>query len=92
MTTWSALGIRWTFMSSARSRARLISTFANALWPLFRCRSAMNNGCSENFAPQAMTVATRLIGDARDARGPEESKKEGCTSNPKRAFSHRHDT
>ena len=61
MTTWSALGILCTFMSSARSRARWIRTFANVLWPPFLCLSAMQSGCSENFAPHARTVATRLI-------------------------------
>lgn len=65
ITTWSAFGIRCTFMSSARSRARLIKTFANALWSPFRWRSAINKGCSENLAPHAMTVATRLIASQR---------------------------
>ena len=63
MTTWSAFGIRCTFMSSARSRARWMSTFANVLWPPFRCLSAIQRGCSENFAPHAMTVATNLVED-----------------------------
>ena len=69
MTTWSAFGIRCTFMSSARSRARWMSTFANVLWPPFRCLSAMQSGCSENFAPHAMTVATSLVDDQRPRPG-----------------------
>ena len=37
-----------------------MSVFAMWLWLLLWRRSASSNGCSENFAPHAMTVATNL--------------------------------
>ena len=60
-TTWSALRIRWTLRSSARSRARLMRAFARRLWPWFRSRSLTNRGFAENFAPHATTTATKLL-------------------------------
>lgn len=59
ITTCSSLGIRWTFKASASSLVLSIKVLASVLWPLFRARSATRSGCSENLAPQEITVATR---------------------------------
>lgn len=59
-TTWSAVGTRCTFRSSDRSRTRLMSVLASMLCPPLCSRSFTSSGCSENFAPHAITTATRL--------------------------------
>lgn len=60
ITTWSELGTRCTLRSSANSLARFMSALAKKLCPLFLLRSPKIIGCSENLAPHANTVATKL--------------------------------
>lgn len=59
IATLSGLAIRLTCNCSAKILALCTKVFAKTLcWSALLPLSAFNNGCSENFAPHATTVAT----------------------------------